>query len=140
MAITDPIFPVAPPARLPTILVVEDEPLQRLVITDFLKECGFDILESANAAEAIEVLTKQTGQIDLVFSDVQMPGEIDGFGLAKWIRENRPGTPVVLASGCTGKAELARDLCAGEHFFPKPFDMDEVAAKIRETLNRKIAS
>jgi DNA-binding NtrC family response regulator len=63
-----------------------------------------------------------------------MPGEIDGFGLAKWIRENRPHLAVFVASGYPGKVDLAQELCAGEKFFLKPRDLELVAAQIHEHL------
>ncbi|MFC5085869.1 response regulator [Microvirga arabica] len=83
----------------PTILVVEDEVLVRLVIADYLRECGYKVYEAVNAGEALEVLQSSRVPIDVVFSDVQMPGEIDGFGLARWVRANKPGVQVILTSG-----------------------------------------
>jgi DNA-binding response OmpR family regulator len=63
-----------------------------------------------------------------------MPGDIDGFGLAKWIRENRPHLAVFVVSGYTGKIDLARELCAGEQFFVKPYNVDIVATAIKDHL------
>ena len=87
-----------PEERMPTILVVDDEALIRMSISDFLQECGFNVLEASNAAEALEMIQSDQSVLDLVFSDVRMPGELDGFGLSKWIRENRPDLPVILLS------------------------------------------
>lgn len=66
-----------------------------------------------------------------------MPGEIDGFGLAKWVRENRPDLAVFVASGYSGKFDLARELCAGEQFFAKPYDLDMVVTKIQEHVDTR---
>ncbi|MEA2816833.1 MAG: hypothetical protein QOI93_4534, partial [Rhodospirillaceae bacterium] len=67
------------PAPPPTILVVEDEILVRTVIAAYLRDCGFDVVEAGNADEAVRVLEAGI-RIDIVFSDVNMPGSLDGFG------------------------------------------------------------
>lgn len=64
-------------------------------------------------------------EIDVVFSDVRMPG-MGGVALAKWVSENRPGTPVFLASGNMGKAYLAHELC-GAKFFQKPYNLRTIS-------------
>jgi CheY-like chemotaxis protein len=63
-----------------------------------------------------------------------MPGEMDGFALAQWIRHNRPGLPVVLTSGDTKKSEAARDLCEDEPFFAKPYQLEPVVQRIRALI------
>jgi two-component system, response regulator PdtaR len=67
------------PAQSPTVLVVEDEVLVRMVIADYLRDCGFRVLEASTADEAMRVLGTNE-RVDIVFSDVQMPGSLDGFG------------------------------------------------------------
>jgi CheY-like chemotaxis protein len=124
-----------PKDRTPTVLVVDDEVLIRMNLSDFLQECGFKVLEASCAGEAVGMIESYTGQIDLVFSDVVMPGEVDGFGLAQWVRRNRPGLPVVLCSGDARKAETAQHICAGEPFLTKPFDLHMAVAKIRQLLD-----
>ena len=126
-----------PQERTPTILVVDDEVLIRLVLSDFLQECGFKVMEAGTAAEAISVLESHAVTIDLVFSDVRMPGEMDGFGLAKWIRENRKGLPVLLASGESRKLDAAHDLCAQEPFLAKPYDLKLAVAQINQMLGAR---
>ena len=80
--------------EVPVVLIVEDEAVLRITLVGSLTDCGFHPLEACDAHEAIRVL--ETGQhIDVVLTDVQMPGTIDGFGLARWIRANRPGLPAV---------------------------------------------
>lgn len=122
-----------PEGYTPVVLVVDDEPMLRMSLTEHLSDCGFSPIEASNAHEAIAIL-EQDVAVDVVFTDVKMPGSIDGFGLAKWIRENRPDLAVFVASGFSGKLDLARELCAGEPFFTKPYDLDQVTAKIQEHL------
>ena len=73
------------PAPPPSVLVVEDDVLVRTVVAAYLRECGFGVVESVSADEAVRVLEAGI-RVDIVFSDVNMPGKLDGFGLAQWIR------------------------------------------------------
>ena len=99
------------PAPPPTVLVVDDEILVRMVIAAYLRDCGFDVVEAGNADEAVRVL--EVGiRVDIVFSDVNMPGSLDGFGLAQWLRRERPGLNIILTSGAAQGAKDASDLCA----------------------------
>src|SRR5882724_3265093 len=100
-----------PKERIATILVVENEVLIRLAVAEYLRECGFRIVEAVNAAEAIRVLQMKHTLIDLVFSDLTMPGKLDGFGLAKWVRRHRPELQVLLVSSDKKRAEAAKNLC-----------------------------
>ncbi|HEY4971870.1 MAG TPA: response regulator [Steroidobacteraceae bacterium] len=126
-----------PKERTPTILIVDDEVLIRMAVSDFLQECGFKVLEAGTAAEAIEMIQSNQSTLDIVFSDIRMPGEMDGFGLSKWIRQNRPGLPVILASGDAKKSDAAHELCAEEPFLRKPYDLQFVVAQIRQTLETR---
>jgi DNA-binding NtrC family response regulator len=103
-------------------------------LSDFLQDCGFRVLEASSGAEAVAILSSDRCKVDLVFSDIRMPGDLNGLGLAKWIRENRSGLPVVLASGDATKSEVAHELCSDHHFFAKPYDLDLVVKHIRATL------
>lgn len=126
-----------PQDRTPAILVVEDEILIRFVISDYLQHCGFRVHVAGSAAEAIEILESADHPVDLVFSDVAMPGELDGFGLAQWVRDNRPGLPVILTSGDAKKSAAAKELCENEPFFAKPYDAAEVVKRIRAVIEAK---
>jgi CheY-like chemotaxis protein len=116
-----------------TILVVEDDVLVRMPIAQYLRVCGYKVVEAVNADEAIAVLLHQETVVDVVFSDIEMPGSIDGFGLAKWIREHRPGLDVVLAGTVPRTVECAKKLCeAGS--VPKPYEAQVVHNHIRRLL------
>ena len=120
----------------PTLLVVEDEHLIRSGVADFLRECGWRVLEAASAAEAIEIL-ESGAPIELVFSDIQMPGAMDGFGLGRWVREHRPGVRVILTSGVIGASDAATALC-DEGPIAKPYDYQHLAERIRHHLGAGI--
>jgi len=132
MASVDDVVLPDPKERKPTVLIVEDEALVRMSLSDFLQECGFKVLEAASADTAIRVFQATSAIIDVVLTDVRMPGSMDGFGLAQWVRENRPGIPVLLASADSRKADAATDLC--EKIIDKPFDFHFVLARIRQVI------
>lgn len=127
----------APQAGPPVILLVDDEPVLRMFLSDHLQDCGYHVFGASSAAEAIEMIEHGSVKIDFIFSDVRMPGEMDGFGLSRWIKANRPELPIVLTSAETSKANLADELCAHERFFTKPYDPELVEADIREVLQKR---
>ena len=117
-----------------TVLVVDDEFLMRGVLVEVLQDNGFVAIGVASAEEAMAYLSGP-GHVDLVFSDIKMPG-IDGFNLARWIHEQRPEIPVILASGYPGKANMAAELCQAE-FLRKPCDFETIVEKIRAAIERR---
>lgn len=111
------------------ILVVEDEFLIRFSISDYLRDCGYHVVEAADAAEAVEAVDSDM-DIDLVFSDVQMPGAMNGLGLAKWVREHHPHVSVILTSGHA----FTSDVDGVEAPIPKPYDDRHIVKRIRGAL------
>lgn len=124
-----------PAAQPETILIVEDEVLIRLELADYLRECGYQVLEAVNADEALDVL-RCDRKIDLVFSDVHMPGSMDGFGLARWIRANRTGIEVILTSGVDRSTAVASELCEEGPLEAKPYHPQLLLERIRAALAR----
>jgi DNA-binding NtrC family response regulator len=129
------IVPFPAEATRYTVLVVDDEPAIRAVVCEFLKDSGLNPLAAESADQAV-ILLNEGAKIDLVFSDVRMPGTLDGYGLARWILENRPELPVILVSGDLGKANAAAGL-TGVETFAKPYDFDAAVKKIRDTIQRR---
>jgi DNA-binding response OmpR family regulator len=121
--------------RRHTVLIVDDEPAIRGFLYDYLSESGFHALTVASGDEAALLLQSGTA-IDLVFSDVQMPGILDGYGLARWVMAHRPGLPVLLASGELGKANAAHELCGAE-ILPKPYDFRLVVKRMHAALESR---
>jgi two-component system, response regulator PdtaR len=112
-----------PTQHPPTILVVEDNALVRLVAVEFLEDSGFKVVEADSADGAIDLLTCN-GPIDAVFSDVQMPGTMDGVELAHWISREMPDVKVLLTSGNAPTQ-------AGMPILPKPYDLPSVARRLK---------
>ena len=117
----------------PVILVVEDEVLIRFDVADMLRESGFEVFEASDAQEALATL-QSAERIDLVFSDIQMPGAINGLGLAAHIMTNHPGVRVILTSGASLVMEMDATLAALAPIEPKPYDPQEILTRIRATL------
>ena len=115
----------------PRVLVVEDEFLIRMLVADHLRDAGFIVIEAFNGDEAISLLTAGV-PIDLVFTDVRMPGAADGMDLLSFIKRTRPDLPVLMTSGHL-EPELAYSGGA-ERFLPKPCDPDFVVAAIQSAL------
>jgi DNA-binding NtrC family response regulator len=112
--------------RSSTLLVVEDEILVRLPVADYLRDSGYRVIEASNASEAQAVL--QAGEpVELVFSDINMPG-MDGVALAKWVRREYPGVPVILTSGVS-TADY-RDA----FFLPKPYSYETLIVHLKKLL------
>jgi len=115
-----------------TILVVEDEVLIRLAVSDFLRECGYRVVESSTGEEAQRVF--QSGEpIEILFSDIDLGRGINGFVLAAWVRENYPTVRIILASGAARMAPGADDLCDGP-LFQKPYSFSALEGHIKRLL------
>ena len=111
----------------PRVLVVDDEPLLRLVNVDMLSDAGFEVLEAGDADEALRLLAA-TDDIRVVFTDVDMPGHIDGFALAARIGTLWPDISVVVTSG--GRCPDADFSAPARCFVPKPYKVSRVVELI----------
>jgi CheY-like chemotaxis protein len=84
------------PANIKTILVLDDV-LVRMPVVQFLRDCGYCVVEPANTDEAIVILLKTNVPVDVVLSEIDIPGSLNGFGFAQWARSARPELKIVLA-------------------------------------------
>lgn len=116
-----------------TILVVEDEPMVRFPIAEYLRECGYHVLEACNAAEAIAAIDA-AGPVSVVFSDVRMPGKMNGLDLARWFRAHHPRVPVLLTSGYIPNLNVQIDDLVGSKLIEKPYSQAQVAGRIEALL------
>ncbi|HXG99695.1 MAG TPA: response regulator [Sphingomicrobium sp.] len=114
------------------ILIVEDEPMVRMVAADALADCGIVAWEAGDAEEALAVLDLHPA-ISLLFTDVDMPGEMDGVALARLVHKLRPDVELVITSGATVIAN--DDLPDHGAFLGKPYQMD-IMVQIVETKLR----
>jgi DNA-binding response OmpR family regulator len=115
------------------ILVVEDDVLVRATIADHLRDGGFKVIEARDADEALDIL--EAMPVDLVFTDIQMPGSMDGLALASFIRQRHPSLPVLLTSSVARPNEVVSELDAP--LIEKPYHYDEVERRIRLLVGSK---
>jgi CheY-like chemotaxis protein len=115
--------------RRNSVLLVEDEPVLRSLLAEELSDAGFAVVEAANADEALAFL-QANPRVDLVFTDVQMPGSMNGVELAAILRERYPVLAIILTSASM-PARAARDLGI---FIPKPYKLADARALVFNTL------
>jgi DNA-binding NtrC family response regulator len=115
-----------------TVLVVDDEIQARHAGASYLRDAGFRVIEATDGQEAMAIFASKI-QVDLVFSDIKMPGPIDGVALAHWIRDHHPETPVLLTSGVLDIRATAMETW-GKNFIAKPFIFATVEKRILELL------
>ena len=119
-----------PPAcSRPVVLIVEDEPLLRWNAVAAIEEAGFDVVEAENAIEAISILERRP-DIRVVFTDIQMPGSIDGLRLAHLISTRWPPIRIIATSGRLRLRE--DDLPEGGRYLTKPYAVADLTGMLRE--------
>jgi CheY-like chemotaxis protein len=109
-------------ADAPRILFVDHDALERGAIAGYLRECGYLVVEAVSPEEALAVIDERADDIDIAFIALDLPGEVDGFALAKAVRERAAHIRVLLAATVDKAARLAGELCdAGPHL-RKPYE------------------
>jgi CheY-like chemotaxis protein len=112
------------------ILVVEDELLLRLMAVAIVENAGFEALAAATADEALSILEARADDVRLVFTDIQMPGSMDGLRLAHAVRDRWPPVELVVTSG---RCQIgAKDLPDRGRFIPKPYDVYALSQVFQE--------
>jgi two-component system cell cycle sensor histidine kinase/response regulator CckA len=120
-----------------TILLAEDEELVRSLSRQVLESCGYHVIEASDGIEAMEILEKDTGSVDLLITDVIMP-RMGGRELSERLRLTRPELPILFASGYTDEAVVRHGvLDSNINFLQKPFTLDDVARKVRDLLDAR---
>jgi len=116
-------------AERPVVLIVEDEFLVRMNAVEMIEEAGFEVIEAGNADEAIAILEIRA-DIRLVFTDIQMPGSMDGWKLAAAVRGRWPPIKIIATSGHCVIRE--GDLPMGGVFLPKPYTSESISTTLHE--------
>ena len=126
---------LAPITGTETILLAEDEESVRKLLHSVLEACGYQIIEAADGREALRLFEQNPGSIDLLLTDVIMPG-LNGSDLYRAASAHKPDLKVIYMSGYTGDVLLNNAACAeGRSFLRKPLKLDVLAAVIREVLD-----
>lgn len=122
--------------KKPIILVVDDESTLRSILADMLATNGYACITAANGVDAVRILETEVVPIDLLVSDVRMPGTLNGVELADKVRARRPDAGIILISGYPTDA-LEREIrVRGYRLLEKPFRQYQLEAAVREELGR----
>lgn len=109
-----------------TILVAEDDPLTRMVLSDALRASGFEVIETASGAEALSVI--EAGRsVDLLITDIQMPGSLDGNALARIVLKLLPAIKVIVAAGGAPDPKIASEIAG---YYTKPYSAEAIAEDV----------
>ena len=117
----------------PKVLVVEDEMLLRMRAVDIVEDAGFTPIEAVNADEALAILEARS-DVDLLFTDIQMPGSMDGLKLAHAVHERWPSIKIILVSGKLTPTDSERP--TDSRFFGKPLEVKQMIAEIQEIVGQ----
>jgi CheY-like chemotaxis protein len=122
--------------RAETVLVVEDDDDVRAYTVDVLREIGYRVLEAHDGASALRLLERQEGSVDLLFTDVVLPGGMNGESLGAEARAVRPEIKVLFTTGYARNAIVHHGrLDPGVELITKPFTYADLAAKVRDVLD-----
>ena len=117
----------------PTVLIVEDEPMTRMAAADAITDTGLETREAGDAKEALQVLDNHS-DIGILFTDIDMPGPMDGLGLAEQVHKDWPAVELIVTSGATTVKDS--DLPDNGTFISKPYR----ATRLIEVVKQKLAS
>jgi CheY-like chemotaxis protein len=112
------------------VLVVDDDAVIRLILAEAIRDAGWRVIEARSGADALSYL-RSDSHVDIIFSDIQMPGSMDGLQLARHVRATYPTIPVILTSGKVAPAHLD----VSGNFIAKPYRVDRVVALIAQILS-----
>ena len=119
----------------PTVLIVEDVVLVRMLLANLLRERGFEVIEASTADEAVRVLEADF-PVGVVLTDIYMPGSsMDGLALARWVHAHRPGLKVILGSGVVSVTDPADAAFYEAPIVQKPYKREELERRLRAALD-----
>ena len=117
-------------------MVADGDVLVRHALAEYLRGCGYAVVEAADAGEAIALLNEAPRRIDIVLCDADLPGEGGGFGLRRWARTALPDIEFVLAGNVEAAADAAADLCEKGPELARPYDPQLVVNRITQWRSR----
>lgn len=114
------------------VLLVEDEPMIRAIGMDALEDAGYDVVEARDADEAVRIL-EMLGEVHVLFTDIRMPGSMDGLELAKLVHERWPAVKILITSGDTWPRPA--QIPDHGHFLPKPYRLEALQNEVTSLLD-----
>lgn len=117
---------------VPAILIVDGDVIARHAIADYLRHCGYAVVEAATTDEALVALAEPALGIDVILCDVGAIGSQSAFGLSTWVRNNRPELEVRLAGSLEGVADSAAELCENGPHLASPYEPQAVVDYVKQ--------
>jgi DNA-binding response OmpR family regulator len=118
-------------AEDPCILILDSDVVSRQPIAEYLRDCGYKVVEAVNTDEAAALLSEEPLKVDILLADVAAEGKRDGFALAAWARKNRPELKIILVGSVTREAMMAADLCQEGPQLAKPYHPQTLIDRIK---------
>jgi response regulator RpfG family c-di-GMP phosphodiesterase len=122
------------PTNIRTVLVLEGDVLVRMPIVQLLRECGYRVVEATTTDQAIAILERTNIPVEVVLSEIDIPGSINGFGFAHWARSVRPELQILLAGTPEHTVRNAAELCEAGAMLRKPYEHKLVLDRIKRLL------
>ena len=126
--------PLSPTTAIETVLVIDDEVIARMVISEYLRHCGYRVIEAAHSDEALVVLQHAEISVDVVLCGMDQVGAAGGFALAQWVRQHKSETDIILAGSHASAATAAGELCESGPNLVKPYEPQVVVDRIKKLL------
>jgi response regulator RpfG family c-di-GMP phosphodiesterase len=122
------------PATIKTVLVLDGDVLVRMPVVQFLRNCGHRVVEAASTDEAMAIFQNTNFPVDVVLSEIDIPGSMNGFGFAQWARSVRPELKILLAATPERTVRNAAELCEIGPTLKRPYDHTVVLDRIKRLL------
>ena len=122
------------PTTIKTVLILDGDVLVRMPVVEYLRECGCRVIEAATTDEAIAILQKTNIPVDVVLSEIDIPGSMNGFGFAQWARSVRPEMKILLAGTPERTVRNAAELCEVGPTLKRPYNHKLVLDRIKRLL------
>jgi CheY-like chemotaxis protein len=122
------------PTTIKTVLILDGDVLVRMPVVEYLRECGCRVIEAATTDEAIAILQKTNIPVDVVLSDIDIPGSMNGFGFAQWARSIRPELKILLAGTPGRTVQNAAELGEAGPLLKKPYGHKLVLDRMKRLL------
>jgi response regulator RpfG family c-di-GMP phosphodiesterase len=122
------------PTNRRTVLVLDGDVLVRMPVVQFLRDCGYRVVEATTTDEAIALLERTNIPLDVVLSGIDIPGSVNGFGFAQWARSVRPELKILLAGTPERTVRNAAELCEVGPTLKRPYDHKLVLDRIKRLL------
>jgi DNA-binding NtrC family response regulator len=117
-----------------SIIIADSEVIIRNVLSDYLRQCGYKVIDAASSDEVVEILVDRATSISAILSDSDLGGSMNAFSLRFWVREKRPDIEFVLAGNVDAAAKAAGELCDVGPYLKRPYDPQLVLAHIKQLL------